>query len=125
VANPKLDWPAIGSENAPSNPATSELRAFIASQASTGATRTFLSPKTATALSSRVKTDPLGSLPLELLLEITNHLSDSSLFALCSASWTTHSILCTNARFWRHRIRRVSMPWLVELFPLLDDDDGL
>jgi hypothetical protein len=124
VANPKLDWPATGSENRTSNPATSELGAFIVSQASsTGATRTFLSPETATALSAKVKTDALGNLPLELLLEMTNHLDDGSLFALCSASWTIYSALRTDTLFWRQRIRRVSMPWLVELFPLLDDAD--
>lgn len=128
VANPELDWAAaaaaIDPNSASNNTVPSELRALIASQqGGTIATRNIIPPETATALSSKVKTDPFGNLPLELLHEITDRLDNGSLFALCSASWTAHSVLRTNNRFWRHRIQRVSMPWLIEVFPLLDDDD--
>ena len=102
------------------NPITSHLRALISRGDSTLVSRACILPETAASLSSRVKADPFKPLPIEILFKISGLLNDQSLFALSTASWTVHSALRDNYRFWRHRIMRVSMPWLPEVVPLLD-----
>ncbi|KAK4099850.1 hypothetical protein N658DRAFT_146970 [Parathielavia hyrcaniae] len=79
--------------------------------------------ETAADLPSRVKVDLFSRLPIELLFRIGGLLNDPSLSAWCAAFWTLHSVLHANNRFWRHRITRVSMLWLQELVPLLDDEE--
>ncbi len=119
AADPGLPDPRSASEL---SPITSHLRALISCGDGTLGSRACILPETAAGLSSRVKADPFSSLPIEILFKISGLLNDQSLFALCTASWTVHSALRVNDRFWRHRIMRVSMPWLPEVGPLLDHE---
>ncbi|GAB1317217.1 hypothetical protein MFIFM68171_07427 [Madurella fahalii] len=99
------------------NPVTAFLRAHVAR--SGGYARSFLTAD----LSPKVGADPFGRLPYDMIYRISHFLDDKSLLSLCSASWVVHCALRGNDRFWRHRIRRVSMPWLEEVVPLLRDDE--
>jgi hypothetical protein len=106
-----------------SNSVAAHLRALISCGGSASSTRNYITPATAASLSSRVKADPFRGLPLELVFSISEFLHDSDLFAWCTASWPVHSALRVNDRFWCHRITKISMPWLVEVVPLLEDDE--
>ncbi len=119
AADPGLPGPNSSFEP---NPITSHLRALISRGDSTLVSRACILPETAASLSSSVEADPFSPLPFEIIFNISGLLDDQSLFALCTASWTTHSALRDNYRFWRHRVMRVSMPWLPEVVPLLDHE---
>jgi hypothetical protein len=103
------------------DPASRFLRVFISH--GRDFKRSFIQSGTATKLTSKVTADPFRCIPYDILFRITTLLDDASLFALCNASWATHSELRENAQFWRHRIRRVSMPWLIEAEELLGDTE--
>ncbi|KAK4187852.1 hypothetical protein QBC35DRAFT_219008 [Podospora australis] len=70
-------------------------------------------------LSAKVRTDPFGKLPYDLIYRLSNFLSDRDLFALSTASWSVHLPLRTNNQFWRYRVRNFSMPWFEEAFGVL------
>lgn len=74
----------------------------------------------------KIRSDPFTTLPLEILYLVTSHLEDGHLLALCAASAAVHAALHprSNPTFWWHRIRRGSMPWLVEADALLSVDMG-
>jgi hypothetical protein len=120
VANPSveqtddIDKPWLAT---PSNLVRTVLRNHISR--SGGFTRTFLSYD----LSSKVKFDRFSKLPYDVLCKITHFLDDKSLMSLCSASWHVNCTFRHDSRFWRHRIKRVSMPWLLEVVPLLQDQE--
>lgn len=78
------------------------LRRFISSR-SDGFTRTFIDLDSATKLSSKVKSDPFGKLPYDMVYRITEPIDDKSLFNLSTASWVIHATLRDNQQFWRHR----------------------
>lgn len=100
------------------------LRRLISSR-SDGFTRTFIDLDSATKLSSKVKSDPFRKLPYDMVYRITELIDDKSLFNLSTASWVIHATLRDNQQFWRHRIKRVSMPWLEEVETLLRDEDSM
>jgi hypothetical protein len=118
VADPGLPEPGF---NVESNLACAYLQADIRGGI-LAARRELIPPQTAASLSARVKSDLFRKLPLELVFNISELLDDSSLFKWCTASWSVHSALRVNHRFWRHRITKISMPWLVELVPLLGNE---
>ncbi|KAG7284197.1 hypothetical protein NEMBOFW57_010560 [Staphylotrichum longicolle] len=105
------------------NPVTSDLQALLCDPLVFIPPRKLILPDAAAAISSRVKADAFCQLPLELLHKITDLLEDSSLFSLCSASWVVHAATRADGQFWRRRITRISMPWLPEAVPLLNDKE--
>ncbi|KAK4161651.1 hypothetical protein QBC43DRAFT_94864 [Cladorrhinum sp. PSN259] len=74
-------------------------------------------------LSEKVQHDPFSQLPWDLIYRISYLLGDSSLLNLASASWHIHCHLRGNNKFWRHRLRKISMPWFDEVFPILSDKE--
>ncbi|KAK4103397.1 hypothetical protein N658DRAFT_557267 [Parathielavia hyrcaniae] len=65
--------------------------------------------------------DPLATLPLEVLSNIFDFLSGTDLLELLKASWPAFCATRRNA-FWR-RFLIHDMPWLVELWLLLGNDE--
>jgi hypothetical protein len=120
VANPALPDP---NSDPNSNPVTVYLRSLISGGESTLPTRNYIPPQTAAILPAKVKLDPFCRLPLELLFNLSEYLDDLSLLQWCTASWTVHSALRVNNRFWHRRITNISMPWLKEIVHLLDDEE--
>ncbi|KAK3984926.1 hypothetical protein QBC44DRAFT_385301 [Cladorrhinum sp. PSN332] len=72
-------------------------------------------------LGHKVRQDPFTKLPYDLVYRVSNLLDDECLLKLCTASWPVHCHLRGNNKFWRHRLRRVSMPWFDEVMPTLAD----
>lgn len=112
-------YPGVSEPDGPSGPddaVTAFLRAHISQSGGYG--RSFL----AADLAPKVRADPFRRLPYDMIYRVSHFLDDKTLMSLCSASWAVHCALRDNDRFWRQRIRRVSMPWLEEVAPLLRDD---
>ncbi|KAL2126292.1 hypothetical protein VTI74DRAFT_1232 [Chaetomium olivicolor] len=65
--------------------------------------------------------DSFSRLPLEILLYIFRFLSGHDLLALLKASWPAFCAARSNT-FWK-RFLKQDMPWLTELWPLLEDEE--
>lgn len=68
----------------------------------------------------RCNTDTFQKLPLELLLNICNKLTPTSLFQLALASPTIDALL-GDKPFWKQYLP-INMPWSFELLSLFDDE---
>ncbi|KAL3475525.1 hypothetical protein BJX99DRAFT_157651 [Aspergillus californicus] len=73
-------------------------------------------------LSRKVRRDPFGHLPYEILRMILEYLSASEIMCLNRASWIVHRHP-HDPTHWRRRIRE-AMPWFWELSDFLDEPEN-